>query len=156
MCRLASAEHDASGAVVGPGRQPPPVDLPHDLRQSGDCCISRQGVRHRPETEKHLRKVAVAMLPGRKLDMAVSALGAGIELRRLCKLIACLIIREAVNGVTSLIHILVLVFVAASFSKELVELGHQLVNRSLFLVERCFDAVKKILIGLKKATARRG
>ena len=60
------------------------------------------------------------------------------------------------NGVTSLIHILVLVFVAASFSKELVELGHQLVNRSLFLVERCFDAVKKILIGLKKATARRG
>ena len=122
VCRLASAEHDASGAVIGSGCQPSPVDLPHDLRQSGDCCISRQGVRHRPETEEHLREVAVAMLPGRKLDMAVSALVAGIELRRLCKLITCLV-RETINGVTSLLHVLVLVFVAAPITKELIELG---------------------------------
>ena len=94
--------------------------------------------------------MAVAMLPGRKLDMAVGVLISCLELRRLSELVTSLI-RETIDSIAGVLHVLVLVFVVVPVTKKFIELDEKFVYSPLFLVKWRFDPVKKILIGLKKA-----
>ena len=94
--------------------------------------------------------MAVAMLPGRKLDMAVGVLISCFELRRLSELVTSLI-GETIESIAGVLHFLILGFVVVPVTKKFIELDEKIVYSPLFLVEWRFDPVKKILIGLKKA-----
>lgn len=94
--------------------------------------------------------MAVAMLPGRKLNMAIGVLIVSLELRRLSELVTSLI-WETVNSIAGVLHVLILLLVILPFPKKFIELDEKIVDSPLFLVEWRFDPVKKILIGLKKA-----